>query len=370
MLTLNRREVLGAVSGAVALPLIAPRLAPRAQAQNDRPWPTEGWETVDPEDLGIDPAVFEAAIGRIQTETPAHSALVVAVGGRLAFEYYADGFADDDTTDIWSSTKSVTSAVIGIGIDDGLLALDDRIGDLLGDRLPTDADPATVEITVRDLLTMSSGWDWDGTVDYANLDNTDDWAALTLSLPVFATPGETFTYNSGNCHVTLVIVQTVSGQTLREFAQERLFGPIGIEVSDWLGSPQDETAGGWGLFLTPREMASFGYLTVNGGAWDGEQIVPADWVTESTGFRMTPSPTNDFGGGTGYGHYWWLDEVAGYPAWFSLGYGESSIYVVPELDLVMVAATADAPVLAEPGLPTRSRPIMRETVAPGVANRT
>ena len=87
---------------------------------------------------------------------------------------------------------------------------------------------------------MSSGWDWDDTVDYANRDNTDDWAARALTLPVVATPGETFTCNSGNCHVMLVILQTVSGQTLREFAQER------------------------------REMASFGYLMLNGGAWDGE----------------------------------------------------------------------------------------------------
>ncbi len=369
MLTLNRRDVLGAATGALALPLIAPRPELHVSAQDDRAWPTDGWETVAPDEIGVDPAVFEAATTRIQSETPTLSALVVAVGGRLAFEYYADGFADDDTTDIWSSTKSVTSAVIGIAIGDGLLALDDRIGDLLGDRLPADADPATADITVRDLLTMSSGWDWDGTVDYANLDNTDDWTARTLSLPIVAAPGEAFTYNSGNCHVMSVIIQTVSGQTLREFAQERLFGPIGIEISDWLGSPQDETAGGWGLFLTPREMASFGYLMLNGGIWDGEQIVPADWVAESTRFQIAPSPTNDFGGGTGYGYYWWLDEVAGYPAWFSLGFGESSIYVVPKLDLVMVAATAEVPALDQPDLQTRPRPIMRETIAPGVAGR-
>lgn len=181
MLTLNRRRVLAAVSAAFALPLTAP-LAPvpalaRAQAQDDRTWPPDGWTTVEPDELGIDPAVFETATSRIQSESPTLSTFVVAVGGNLVYEYYADGFADDDTTDIWSSTKSVTSAVIGIAVGDGLLALDDRIGDVLGDRMTADADPAAANITVRDLLTMSSGWDWDGTVDYANLDNTDDWAA-------------------------------------------------------------------------------------------------------------------------------------------------------------------------------------------------
>ncbi len=372
MLTLDRRRVLAAVSGAFALPLAAPlhQLSARPPSQDDRSWPTDGWETIDPVELGIDPAIFETATSRIRSETPALSAFVVAVGGRLAFEYYADGFADDETTDIWSSTKSVTSALIGIAVGDGLLALDDRIGDLLGDRIPAGADPATADITVRDLLTMASGWDWDGTVDYANLDNTDDWAARTLSLPVVADPGGTFTYNSGNCHVLSVILQTVSGQTLREFGQERLFGPIGVEIDDWLASPQGETAGGWGLFLTARQMASFGYLMLNGGAWDGDRIIPAGWVAESTSFQISPSPANDFGGGTGYGYYWWLDEVVGYDAWFSLGYGESSIYVVPGLDLVMVAATAEVPALDQAGFQTRPRPIMRETIAPGVASRT
>ena len=370
MLMIDRRRVLAAVSGVLTLPLAAPLLQARAQTEEERPWPTDGWDTVDPDEIGIDPSIFETATSRLRSETPTLSALVVAVGGRLAFEYYADGFAGDATTDIWSSTKSVTSALIGIAIGDGLLTLDDRIGDLLGARIPAGADPATADITVGNLLTMSSGWDWDGTVDYANLDNADDWAARTLSLPIVADPGETFTYNSGNCHVMSVILQTVSGRTLREFAQERLFGPIGVEIDDWLASPQGETAGGWGLFLTPRQMASFGYLMLNGGAWDGEQIVPADWVTESTAFQIMPSPTNDFGGGTGYGYYWWLDEVAGYDAWFSLGYGESSIYVVPELDLVMVAATAEVPALDQPGRQTRPRPIMRETIASGVASRT
>lgn len=368
MITLNRRQILGAFSGAIALPLAAP-LAGRVAAQERESWPTDGWETIDPTELGIDPAIFEAAANRLQSETPTLSAFVVAVGGSLVYEYYADGFGSDDTTDIWSSTKSITSAAIGIAIADGRLSLDDRLADLIPDRIPAEADPTAGEITVRDLLTMSSGWNWDGTVDYANLDNTEDWAARTLALPIVAGPGEAFTYNSGNCHVMSVVLQTVVGQNLRDFAQERLFSPIGVEIGDWLESPQDETAGGWGLFLTPHDMAKFGFLMLNGGQWDSEQVVPAEWVEESTTFQVTPLAENDFGGGTGYGYYWWVDEVGGYPAYFSLGYGESSIYVVPELDLVMVAATAEVPDLAEPGLQTRPRPIMRDTIVPGIVSR-
>lgn len=137
--------------------------------------------------------MFTAAAERLSVESPSLSALVTIVDGRIVDEYYADGFAQDDITDIWSSTKSITSAAVGIAIGDGLFGLDDRLGDLIPDRIPDDADLGTAEIRVRDLLTMTSGWEWDGTLDYANLGTTDDYAGRALSLPIIAAPGEYFT---------------------------------------------------------------------------------------------------------------------------------------------------------------------------------
>lgn len=373
MSTVSRRHLLRRAPIVLSLPLAA-TLAFRStgrglarQDTGDRVWPTDGWETVAPDELGIDPEVFAAAAERIAGEAPSLSALVTTVGGRIVDEWYADGVDDGDSTDIWSSTKSVTSMITGIAIGDGLFALDSRLGDLIPDRIPADADPGTPDITVRDLLTMTAGWDWEGTVDYANLDTADDYAARTLALPIVGTPGQSFTYNSGCAHVLSLVIAEASGQSLRDYADERLFAPIGVEVDDWLETAQGETAGGWGLTITPRQMASIGYLMLNDGAWDGAQVVPADWVTESTAGQSNPIPENDFGGGTGYGYLWWLDEVAGAPAYFSLGYGESSIMVVPDLDLVMVAATADVPALAAAGEQARPRPIMRDLIAPAVA---
>ncbi len=365
MITATRRHLLGALSGALTVPLLGALAGPVA-AQERPYWPTFGWRQALPAEVGVDPAAFDAVTARIQTESPTLSAMVVAFRGSLIYEYYADGFQAHETTDIWSTTKSITGTAVGIAIDDGLLALEDTLGDLIGDQIPDEADPLVQDITIRDILTMRGGWLWDGTVDYANTDNAADWAARTLTLPMEAAPGELFTYNSGGSHILSVVLQARTGQTLQAFTQERLFGPMGVEIGDWRESPQGQSAGGWGLSITPRDMAKFGYLMLNNGRWDGEQIVSPEWIAAATSFQSDSSGTNDFGLGTGYGYHWWLAEIAGFPAFFGLGYGESCIYVVPGLDLVAVAATADVPPFDFVGDQSRPQPTIRETLIPAV----
>lgn len=368
--TLDRRRLLAAVSAALALPFADPVARTRAQSRSsDRPpyWPTNGWHHARPDAVGLDPAMFDVVSERLAYEVPSLSAFTVAYGGDLVYESYANGVSAQQATDIWSSTKSVTSAAIGIAIGDGTLELASRLGDVIPDRIPAGVGPAVADITVEDLLRMCSGLQWSGPTDYANLDNAPDWVARTLALPLVAAPGTAHTYNSGNSHVLSAVLQAATGQTLRDFSQERIFTPIGVEITAWLESPQGESAGGWGLHITPREMANFGYLYLNGGEWDGTQVVPADWVEASTTFQVQPIETDDFGRGAGYGYHWWLDEIEGIPAFFALGYGESLIYVVPDLDLVITAAIETVPPLDLPGNQARPRPVIRETILPGVA---
>lgn len=379
MTTLDRRRLLAAAA-ALAVPLVPSRDAlAQADARPARPatpspadrryWPTRGWRQVAPIDAGLDPALFDEIDARLEAEVPSLSAFVVVYEGNLVHEHYANGFTALDVTDIWSSTKSVLSAAIGIAIGNGALTLESTVGEVIPGRIPEWADPGVAAITVEDLLRMCSGLLWDGTLDFANLDNTPDWTARTLGLPLVAEPGTAHTYNSGNSHVLSAMLQAATGQTLRAFSQGRIFTPIGVEITDWLESPQGETAGGWGLFISPREMLKFGYLMLNGGQWDGQQLVPADWVTESTRFQVKPIESDNFGRGYGYGYHWWLDEVDGIDAYFSQGYGESEIYVVPELDLVVAGAVAQVPPLDSPGLQARPKPIIRETLVPGIAAR-
>jgi len=127
--------------------------------------------------------------------------------------------------------------------------------------------------------------------------------ARTLSLPMVAAHGTAHAYNSGNSHVLSAVLQATTGQTLHAFSQERIFTPIGVEIADWLESPQGESAGGWGLHITPREMAKFGYLYLCGGEWGGKQIVPADWVDVSTTFQVQPIETDNFGRCARHGYH-------------------------------------------------------------------
>ncbi len=367
--TFDRRRLLAAFAGALALPAVPSLTASRRAAAEDGPryWPTNGWRQARPDDAGLDPAMFDLARERIQSEVPSLSAFAVVYRGDLVFEHYANGFTARGVTDIWSSTKSVTSAAVGIAIDDGVMSLDTTIADLIPERIPVWQDPTVGTITVEDLLRMCSGLAWDGAVDFANVTNSPDWVERTLSLPLVAAPGTAHTYNSGLSHLLSVMLQAATGKTLRAFCQERIFTPIGTEITDWLESPQGESAGGVGLTITPREMLKFGYLFLNEGRWEDEQVVPAGWVRESTSFQVQPIDSNNFGRGSGYGYHWWLDETLGIPAYFALGYGESDIWVIPDLEMVIACAIETVPPLDSPGLQARPRPVIREVLIPGVA---
>jgi CubicO group peptidase (beta-lactamase class C family) len=368
LITTSRRSLLGALAGTIAVSSLGGIAAPAVARAQTRPyWPTFGWRESLPVEVGLDSAIFDEVTAQIQSDSPSLSGLAVAYGGNIVYEYYADGFDPYKPIDIWSSTKSITGTTIGVAIWEGLLSEDSTIGEVMPDRIPPEADPVVADITVRNLLTMRSGWLWDGTVDYANLDNAADWAARTLTLPMQAAPGEVFTYNSGNTHILSCMLQAASGMTLRDYAQDRVFSHMGVDIHDWRESDQGESAGGWGLHITVREMVKFGYLMLNNGQWDGQQLVPDWWVADATAFQSDSTGLNDFGFGTGYGYTWWRADLAGYPSYFALGYGESVIYVVPGLDLVIAAATDVVPAFDNPGAQSRPQPVIRRTLIPAVA---
>ena len=329
--------VLVALLAGSSVPQAVAQIAPGERAS----WPTAGWSTAAPEEQGMDPALLAQVDARVQTELPLLTGLVVVRGGEIVFEDYYNGHVADDPIHLWSVTKSVTSMAVGLAVDEGLLRLDQTLGELISERIPEGADPRTAGITVEQLLTMTSGWEWESTTDFLHLDDAPDWAARTLALPMACDPGTCYEYNSGNAHLLSVLVQTVTGQTEADYLQSRLFDPLGIARPTWRQSPQGETAGAFGLELNARAAAKLGYLALNQGFWDGQQIVPAEWMTTST--TQHSSGTNADGtnfSNASYGYLWWVTETAAYPAYFALGYGAQVIYVVPGLDLVTVALIA------------------------------
>ena len=318
---------------------------------------TGPWPTVSPEDAGIDPALPDT-LDAVIVEYPAVTGIVVIRGGAIVTEHYQGDYGRDDLFDIRSVTKSVIGTLIGIALQrEDLSSLDATIGELIPERIPGGADPGVAGITVRGLLTMTSGLEWDYRSDYERLEASADPVLTTLSQPITAAEGEVYVYNSGGSHLLGLILAEVSGQPLEAYADDVLFGPLGIERGPWDRTPQGEVIGGYGLQLTPRDLGRLGQLYLNEGTWNGARLLPADYVGEATSYQSAGDGT----GRTPYGYQWWVTDASGYDAFYALGYGGQYIYVVPALDLICVVAVGFETDLLELRSP---RPIIETVIVP------
>ncbi len=310
-----------------------------ANAQTDRPvavWPTEGWAVSTPEEQGMDSAALEEVYTHVRNSGASiRSLLVVRHGFLVAEEYFTPMLYDvNDTHILYSVTKSVVSSLIGVAIDHGLI---DNTSQLLLDFFPNrtiaNLNAWKEAITLEDVLQMRSGFQWDEDNyneynDFFAMRDSEDWAQYVLDRPMAYEPGSTFYYNSGNSHILATIINVTTGMTPLAFADQYLFGPLGITNRLWLTDPQGVNFGGSNLALRPRDMAKFGLLFLNNGTWDGQQIVSSNWVYSSSHGPSTPYS------GTSYGYQWWLDDTN---EWYSArGYDGQFIYVVQEHDIVVV----------------------------------
>ena len=301
------------------------------------PEPEIPWEwTADaPENQGVDPGMLDNVHATFDT-FPLLASVIVR-NGKIVDEYYKEGYDADSVFVLHSSSKSVTSALIGIAIDEGYIhSVDDPISDYLPQVLEL-GDDAWGEITIWHLLTHTSGiystdnelWEaWRG---------AENWVDYILDLPIVSSPGEVFSYSSGNTHLLCAILQEATGMTVYAYGKPRLFDPLDMDSVQCGADPQGISDGGNGFAMDVYDMAKFGQLYLNGGVWEGEQIVPADWVAASTSLQFKRSS-----GSADYGYQWWVRTFGQeqYPAYFAQGHGGQYIFVVPQLELV-AAFTSD-----------------------------
>lgn len=294
-------------------------------------WPTNGWKTSTPEEQGMDSAKLAGMMHLInQQAAPVHGIVVVRYG-QLVMEAYGYPYDQNKPHLIYSCTKVFTSALLGIAMKEGYIADTDR---KLSDLFPGSVfGQGMGDISLKHLLTMSSGMD---IPEYASqMERSDNWVNFVLGKPVVRTPGSEFSYNDAGAHLVLAAIAKATGKTPAQYAQEKIFGPLGIKDYKWDTDPQGIHMGGDGLYLQPRDMAKMGYLYLKNGVWDGKEVVPAKWVEVST--RKQIETPGEMLGQNGYGYFWWMEEFGGYSA---LGYAGQYIFVVPEKDLVVVF-TAD-----------------------------
>lgn len=296
-------------------------------------WPTQNWQTASPESLGFDSEKLAAAINTMKSDGTAIHSLTIIRYGKILLDFYFYPYDGTTLHDVASVTKSVTTTLIGIAADQGLLDMDAPMVSFFPDRVIAYLNDWKKAITVRDLASMSSGLDCYRTTEVEptlqEMKASEDWVQFALDLEAIHEPGTVWNYCSPGMHILSAILTQATGMSALEFAQQNLFTPLGINEVIW---PAD-AAGineGWGdLALFPRDMAKIGYLWANHGLWDGQQIVSRQWIEKA----IKPQITTDNDDMYGYG--FWINQ-GGIHSFRAAGRNGQEIQVVPDFDVVIV----------------------------------
>ncbi|MFX1252156.1 MAG: serine hydrolase domain-containing protein, partial [Promethearchaeota archaeon] len=279
------------------------------------------------------------------------SVLIIRHGTLLVEWYFNDG-SENVAFHIHSASKSFTSALVGIAVKEGLLTdLDQKMLDFFPEYDTPQLDPRKRDITLRHLLTMKAGFNFNDTaLEWMAYSQSPDWVKYAIELPLIHDPGEDWHYGTPQTNLLSAIITKVSGMSTREFAEQYLFEPLQISIRNWNQDPQGYYTGGHEMYFVPRDMARFGFLYLNNGSIDGKQIIPHEWVQESlTDYaegRVDEGMSSSFYLDVGYGYQWWLQTFSGYNTFSARGLGGQFIVCIPELDMIVVT-TASGTVVQE-----------------------
>ena len=295
-------------------------------------------------------------------------AILVSLDGDLIAEHYSSTSGPDVTADVYSVTKSVMSMLIGIAIGEGLI---DSVEKTVGELLPSHAaamTPQTAAVTLRQLLTMTGGLPGTPVGSFFDpFESSANWVDTILSTPLEQPSGQQFIYSNASSHLLSAILTEATGRSALDYAREKLFEPLGIRSQPaatpvprpdradvaaydaapgfaWSVDPQGYQLGYSNIKIAAADMIKLGRLYLNGGQWQGAQLVPRAWVEESTRSQVQPDGASGFG----YRYLWWLADVTdhlgnGHPAFAAMGYAGQLIEVVPDLELVVAVSCLDGP---------------------------
>ena len=280
---------------------------------------------------------FLEAAGRSGHEF--HSFMILR-HGKVVSEGWWKPYSADLRHTMYSVSKSFTATAVGFAVAEKKLSVEDKVVSFFPEAVPDTVSPNLAKLRVRDLLSMSVGQDPDPT---SKVSTQQAWVKAFLQTPVLNEPGTKFLYNSAATYMLSAIVQKVTGQKIFDYLQPRLFAPLGITNIDWETDAQGVNVGGWGLRLKTEDMAKFGQLFLQNGAWNGKQIIPAAWVAEATTLKIEQDPqaskakrdSSDWL--QGYAYQMWRSRNNSYRGDGAFG---QFIIVLPEKDAV-IAITAE-----------------------------
>ncbi|MFN9509610.1 MAG: serine hydrolase domain-containing protein [Planctomycetota bacterium] len=256
-----------------------------------------------------------------------HSVMILRHGKVIAEAWWAPEDATKPHV-LWSLSKSFTSTAVGLAVEEGKLSIEDRVVGFFPDDLPAEPSENLRKMQVKDLLTMSTGH-----ADEPNVRQSQDWIKSFLAHPLPHPPGTFFRYNTQATFMQSAIVQKVTGKTVVDYLQSRLFDPLGIQPPRWDTNPQGISLGGYGLFLKTEDIAKFGQLYLQNGKWEGKQLIPTTWVQQATSKQVSngDNPSSDWN--QGYGFQFWRCR---HNAFRGDGKDGQFCVVLPDQDAVVV----------------------------------
>ncbi|WP_195575145.1 serine hydrolase domain-containing protein [Paenibacillus sp. 1001270B_150601_E10] len=308
------------------------------------------WERIAPSDAGMDAKRLEALTAKIETDYSNTNGIVIVRKGSIVYEQYFNGYSKDDRHHVASVTKSFLSALIGIAIEEGYIkGVEQKVIHLFPEYEWDDSNGLKQEITIRHLLTMTAPYafeDWNEPLDIMCMQK--DWVRYALDVLGDNGPIGAFKYSTAGSHLLSAILTRTTGQSARAFANERLCQRIGMNiipdpemtsyefddlfggrVRGWVHDPYNYSTGGFGLTLSPRDMARFGLLYIRNGRWNEQKVIPQAWIQESTAMNANQ-----------YGYMWWLREEHNELIYSAIGDGGNIICCIPNKDLVIASASA------------------------------
>jgi CubicO group peptidase (beta-lactamase class C family) len=298
-------------------------------------WPTNGWRSSTPEEQGFDSVKLAEGLQVLKKGKSGIHSLLIIRNGRVLLDAYFAPYDGSFPHKLASVTKSVTTTLVGIAADQGKLQLDQPMVSFFPDRTIANLDDRKKSITVRHLMEMMNGMEsgcLSGDEPTLNaMRSQPDWVQAALDRKMVQDPGSDFCYDSPGMHLLSAILQKATGMTESEFAQQNLFGPLGIHEVFWQPDPQGYTHGWGDLYLKPLDAAKIGYLWLNQGQWEDKQIVSASWVADAVKAHSNAGE-DDYGYGI-----WVAQSEPPNDSFFAAGRGGQYIRVYPSYNAIVVA---------------------------------
>ena len=303
----------------------------------------DDWPVSSPEEQGLDPGLVARMYLNADKLETLFSLLVIKNGYLVAEDYFNDGSVDQKDR-LQSVTKSITSALVGIAIEEGCISsVDQKILEFFPEVADQITDPRKEQITIQSLLEMRSGYPreeddqalWDGLL-------SGHYPPLLEYFPLVSDPGTRFHYSNLSSNWLGIIVDRSCGMNLKAYAEENLFSALDVEPGDWGQDAEGHNNGCGDLHLAARDAAKFGLLYLNDGMYEGNQVIPTDWVEDSLQtYSVNEAFVKKVGDfrDIGYGYQWWSANAGDYHVNFAWGHGGQLIVLVDELDMVIVTTS-------------------------------